>query len=291
MQYELPLIERQIETFSISQRAHDGYVNATALCRAAGKLFADYQRLNTTLEFLRELNFVMGIPITELIQIVKGGYPELQGTWVHPQVAIHLGQWASPKFAVQVSKWIFEWMNGAQKNNYKFPYHLRRYIINRDKIPHTHFSMLDQMTVKLLAGLETHGYIIPHTLMPDISLGVIFSGWLREQGYDPDSFPTYQHVFDDGRRPVVGARLYPNELMTMFNQKLEDWIRKGEALKYFSKRDPEAIEPLKKVLLEIRPVAKVGLGVNSFCKSKGSVGVSDFCNKSIEAREKQAQIA
>ncbi len=175
----------------------------------------------------------------------------MQGTWVHPHVAINLGQWASPKFAVLVSKWVFEWMNGKDASNYKFPYHIRRYLINRSKIPPTHFSMLDQMVVKFLGALEAQGYIIPAGLMPDIALGRMFSKWLRDNGHDPKSFPTYQHVFDDGKRPPVPARLYPNELMTEFNLQLEDWIRNGRSLEYFRTRDQNAIEPLRKVFAEL----------------------------------------
>ena len=180
-----------------------------------------------------------------------GGHPDIQGTWVHPQVAINLGQWASPKFAVLVSTWVFEWMRGDGATNYRFPYHIRRYLINRSKIPPTHFSMLDQMTIKLLGALESKGYIIPLKLMPDISLGRMFSKWLRDNGYDPNSFPTYEHVFDDGKRPPVQARLYPNELMTEFNLKLETWIRCGKALKYFSERDQKSIAPLREIYIEL----------------------------------------
>jgi len=111
--------------------------------------------------------------------------------------------------------------------------------------------MLDQMTFKLLGALENKGYIIPASLMPDISLGRIFSKWLREKGYDPDSFPTYPHDFDDGHRPIVSARLYPNELMTEFNLRLDDWITSGRALEYFSDRDPKAIEPMRAVYAEL----------------------------------------
>jgi hypothetical protein len=246
-----PVIAHQVESTSIDQRAFDGYVNATALCKASGKQLAHYLSNQSTKDFLVELSSDIGIPMSELVQIVKGGRPELQGTWVHPQVAINLGQWASPKFAVLVSKWVFEWMSGRIGDTYKFPYHIRRYLINRHKIPPTHFSMLDQMTVKLLGSLETKGYIIPSHLMVDISLGKIFSQWLRDNNYDPDSFPTYTHIFDDGKRPPVQARLYPNELMTKFNLKLDDWLRNGNALKYFTKRDEKAIEPLKQILQEL----------------------------------------
>lgn len=250
-QQELPLIEHKIESISVDQHAYDGYVNATALCQASGKQLGHYLETKTTQAFLNELSSDIGIPISTLIQIVKGGHPQMQGTWVHPQVAINLGQWASPKFAVLVSKWVFEWMSGGIRESYKFPYHIRRYLINRGKIPSTHFSMLDQMTFKLLGALESKGYVIPANLMPDISLGKIFSNWLREKGYDPNSFPTYQHDFDDGRRPVVSARLYPNELMTEFNQQLDQWIKSGMALQYFKDRDQNAIEPIKQVYIEL----------------------------------------
>ena len=67
-QYEIALIHHEVQNVTIDQRAIDGYVNATAMCQVAGKLFADYTRLNTTRAFLRALHADMGIPITELIQ-------------------------------------------------------------------------------------------------------------------------------------------------------------------------------------------------------------------------------
>lgn len=251
-QWSLPLIEHKVEAISIDQRANDGYVNATAVCQASGKQLGHYLETKATKAFLAELSDDIGIPISDLVQIIKGGHPQMQGTWVHPQVAINLGQWASPKFAVLVSKWIFEWMSGSSKNAYQFPYHIRRYLINRSKIPATHFSMLDQMTFKLLGALEEKGYVIPAKMMPDISLGKIFSGWLRKKGYDPDSFPSYPHEFDDGKRPVVQARLYPNDLMTEFNLKLDEWITSGKALKYFKDRDPDSVKPMQLVYADIK---------------------------------------
>jgi hypothetical protein len=187
---------------------------------------------------------------------VQGGHPQLQGTWVHPQVAINLGQWASAKFAVLVSQWVFDWFNGGGSASYKFPYHIRRYMINRSKIPNTHFSMLDQMTFKLLGALEAKGYVIPASLMPDISLGRMFSSWLRSKGYSPEDFPTYDHEFNDGVRPVVKARLYPNSLLTDFNIQLDAWIASGKALDYFKERDAKAVGPLQAVCLELAAAEK-----------------------------------
>ena len=246
-QSEMPIIHRTVRERVIDQRATDGYINATAMCQAVGKQMNDYLRLKTTKGFLNALSPATGIPVAELIQRVMGGTPEIQGTWVHPRVAIHMAQWLSPEFSVHVSGWVFEWLGGQSSQHSRLPDHVRRYLVNRPKIPATHFSMLDQMTLKLLAALEDQRYILPGRLMPDIALGRMFSKWLRDQGHDPDSFPTYDHQFLD-HRPVVLARLYPNELLTAFNLQLDAWLRDGSARKYFGDRDAAAIEPLSRVL-------------------------------------------
>jgi len=248
----LPFIEHEVDTVRINQRAYDGYINATELCTACGKKYADYDRLKNTNEFLEEVSSDMGIPISELVQKVKGGNRKKeQGTWVHPRVAVNLGQWASAKFANLVSKWVFEWMEGTQKTQYKIPYHIRRYLINRSRIPHTHFSMLDEMTLRLVAPLEQHGYILPTNLMPDISMGRMFSKWCRDNGYEPDNFPSYRHEFDDGKRAPVYARLYPNEIITEFRLYFNQIWLQQKGLDYFSKKDKSILPYLKKVIAEL----------------------------------------
>ncbi|MDH4129016.1 MAG: KilA-N domain-containing protein [Spirochaetota bacterium] len=244
----LPLIEHRVEEVCITQRANDGYINATALCKASNKELKHYLENKTTKDFLKELTSEVGIPTSALVQIIKGGIPHLQGTWVHPQVAINLGQWASPKFAVAVSKWVFDWITGTQKKAYQLPYHIRRYLVNRSKIPSTHFSMLDEMTLRLVAPLEDLGYILSNDLMPDISMGRMFSKWCRDHGYDPSTFPTYNHVFDDGKRPPVQARLYPNILLPAFREYFtQEWLRK-RAIKYLGDKDSTIIPALEKIV-------------------------------------------
>lgn len=92
------------------QRQEDGYINATALCKSVGREFHTWNRSKTTIAFINELSYDTHICGTDLVQIQQGGEPHLQGTWVHPQVAINLAQWLSPKFAVQVSKWVQDWI-------------------------------------------------------------------------------------------------------------------------------------------------------------------------------------
>lgn len=142
VQQQLPLIEHDHGGRLIRQRAKDGYINATAMCRAAGRRWSDYRSLLSTQPYLSALSSKTAIPVSELIQSFKGGDVRLQGTWVHPQVAIHLAQWLSPEFAVEVSHWVFEWLSGGPKVVERLPYHMRRYVANMTLVPKTHFSML-----------------------------------------------------------------------------------------------------------------------------------------------------
>jgi KilA-N domain len=77
----------------IYQRPKDGFINATAMCQAAGKQWFDYRRLTVTNAFIEALAAETGIPGSDLAQSMKGGDIRFQGTWVHPQVAINLAQW------------------------------------------------------------------------------------------------------------------------------------------------------------------------------------------------------
>lgn len=248
---QLVLIPHKLEQTLIHQRAVDGYVNATAMCKAVGKNFADYTRIGPTKEFLAELSSETGIPITELIQTLRGGEPTTQGSWVHPDVAINLGQWLSPKFAVAVAKWVREWLTGKAKPA-NLPYHVERYMANRVHIPSTHFSMLNELLFGLVGPLENAGYTLPEDMVPDISTGRMFCKWLRdEKGIDTDDLPTYKHEYGDGR--VVNAKLYPNELLADFRRHFNEVWLPTKAEKYFGERDPKAVGHIRTMVALAAP--------------------------------------
>ena len=241
------LIEHSLDGQVIPQRPRDGYINATRLCKQAGKLFGHYHESAQTKAFLAELSADIGIPISALVQIIKGGNDKLsQGTWVHPRVAINLGQWLSPSFAVKVSQWVFDWMEGRVRGY--MPVHVQRFLMNRAKIPHTHFSMLNEIYLNLLAPLEDYGVIPPDKMMPDISTGRMFSGFLRSKGIDPTLFPAYDHEFVDSSRPTVNARLYPIKYLPDFRVYFNEvWLpQRAEA--YFTGRFPKALPFLPRIL-------------------------------------------
>lgn len=248
-QLQIGLIPRHVEGALIHQRALDGYVNATAMCIVAGKQFNDYSRIGPTKAFLTELSSETGIPVSELIQTLRGGNPDQQGTWVHPDVAVNLGQWCSPKFAVAVSQWVREWLSSPRSRQAnEMPYHIRRYVANRREVPHTHFSMLNEMILALIGPMEDAGYTLPDNMLPDISEGRMFCKWLRdEKGIDTDSLPTYRHEFEDGR--VVYPKLYPNETLADFRSHFYTVWLPSRAVKYFQGKDPSAIPYLEQVLV------------------------------------------
>ena len=79
------------------------------MCRANGKLWADFWRTDRCTQYLEALSSVMGFPITGhdgLVQARQGGTH--QGTWVHPDVATELARWISPAFSVFVNRWFRE---------------------------------------------------------------------------------------------------------------------------------------------------------------------------------------
>ena len=103
--FKLKLLNKEILDISIRK---DGYINATQLCKAGNKLFADYQKSKQTQDYLQALSSNMRIPILELLDSKVGG--SHSGTYVHRKVAYHLAQWISPHFAVQVSNVLDELM-------------------------------------------------------------------------------------------------------------------------------------------------------------------------------------
>ncbi|KSM69786.1 DNA-binding protein [Pseudomonas aeruginosa] len=246
MKEQLELIPRNVEGALIHQRAADGYVNATAMCNASGKNFYDYSRLKNTGDFLGELSRSTGIPADLLVYTVMHGPNEARGTWVHPDVAINLGQWCSPRFAVAVSQWVREWL-GNKGRPPALPYHMRRYMANRDQVPYTHFSMLNEMILALIGPMEDSGYTLPDRMLPDISEGRMFCRWLRdEKGIDTDALPTYRHVFEDGR--VVFPKLYPNDVLADFRRHFHTVWLPQKAERYFAEKDHAALPHLNRVL-------------------------------------------
>jgi len=103
---------RAWEGTAIQRRRADGYVNATAMAKAGGKHLPHYMANASTKAYIAALAPVVGIPTTGIIHTIQGGRPEMQGTWIHPRLAVDLARWISPAFAVWMDGWFLEAAQG-----------------------------------------------------------------------------------------------------------------------------------------------------------------------------------
>ncbi len=103
---------------TINQR-QDGYINLTQMCQANGKKLENFLKTAKTQEYVIALSRSMQIEVTD---VIKGGNPQLQGTWGHPSLAINLARWISSDFAVWCDSHIFNLMTTGQTSvNYLTP--------------------------------------------------------------------------------------------------------------------------------------------------------------------------
>lgn len=101
------LVSRSWNGTPISRRTTDGYVNATAMCRANGKRWTKYRESDRANEYLEALSTEARISVYGLIESKTGGSDGGE-TWVHPQVAVDLARWISAPFAVWMDGWFLE---------------------------------------------------------------------------------------------------------------------------------------------------------------------------------------
>lgn len=129
-----------------------------------------------------------------------------------------------------------------------------RYMENFDHVRKGYFSVINQLYIDLYARLEHAGYQIPNKavdgkkMRPDVSVGKGFSAYLKAKYPDQaDNYKYYSHSFPD-----IGldfdARQYPNSMLPIFIEYVEDvWIP-NYAHGYFKARDLKALDYLPKLL-------------------------------------------
>jgi hypothetical protein len=83
--------ELHLNGMMVLAREKDGYINATQMCKAGGQLFSRWKVLESTTALIKILESDAGIPASLLIESVKGNSTKFaQGSWVHPDLAVHL---------------------------------------------------------------------------------------------------------------------------------------------------------------------------------------------------------
>ncbi len=82
--------EIQIAGFTVPKKS----VSASQMCKIKGKKLQDYLQLETTNIFAEALADHLWISAAELIVTIKPRSAGIiRGTWVHPEIALHLAHW------------------------------------------------------------------------------------------------------------------------------------------------------------------------------------------------------
>jgi len=107
------LIPHTVDNSIFHQRKSDGYINGTEFCKAHGKIIGEFLRLQSTQDYIEFLTKGKSLSMTPVF--TKEG--KNGGTWLHPKIAIHLGQWISVEMMDLVSEIVIGWMTGTLKPN------------------------------------------------------------------------------------------------------------------------------------------------------------------------------
>lgn len=93
-----------------------GYINATKICKEAGKEFKHWLANGSSKKLIHKLkNIIQKNPI---YQITTGSRYEayLRGSYVHQLLITPIAHWVSPIFALKISIWIEEWKSYENNN-------------------------------------------------------------------------------------------------------------------------------------------------------------------------------
>lgn len=226
---QLALIPHDYQGQVITQRSRDGYINATAMCRATGKLWSKYREREATKEFFKVLAMDLQIPEVHLaltLQGTPGGDARNQGTWVHPQVAVHLAQWLSTEFAVKVSRWVTDWLSGRGKQDTAWRQFQDRISLTHNSVPGGYFCVFHE-TASIYATLIEGGVNPGTRMILDISAGLHWGKHWKAHGltdmhgeprkfdhYYPDYFP---QALSNPQKPWC----YPDAALPEFRR----WMR------------------------------------------------------------------
>jgi KilA-N domain len=113
-----PILQTSDDTVVAGKFIPKGYASATAMCKANGKLWGNYWKSQKAQSFANAVTASVmrnGISVESVIIIQGGEDPTVQGTWVHPKVAMHLAMWISDDFALWATEVLLRVVNGEFK--------------------------------------------------------------------------------------------------------------------------------------------------------------------------------
>lgn len=133
------------------------------------------------------------------------------------------------------------------------PAFVRRYNDNWNRVSPGHFSVISELFIRLYGRMEHVGYLLADKapqgteIRPDVSVGRLFAGHLRTIYPEMvDRRTYYSHLLPDGKE--IEACQYPNEMLAIFIDFVDNQWMVNHAKRYFKERDLRALEFLPKLL-------------------------------------------
>lgn len=132
------------------------------------------------------------------------------------------------------------------------PAFIKRYNENWNRVSSGHFSVINELVVRLWGRLEMVGHMMADRapngtqIRPDNSVGKLFAKWLDENHpHLSGAHSMYSHKTDEWEGD---ARQYPNSMLPLFIEFVDNvWIPEHSE-RYFNTRDPAALPHLPKLL-------------------------------------------
>ena len=103
------IVQFNYEGNPISFEFNDGLrmINATEMAKPFSKSVSDFLRLKGTKDYIEVLTERYKAEKTkkyEILRVIKGGDPNIQGTWMDERLALKFASWLAPAFEV----WVYE---------------------------------------------------------------------------------------------------------------------------------------------------------------------------------------
>ncbi|MBD1550683.1 KilA-N domain-containing protein [Pseudomonas typographi] len=205
----------------ISQRLASGYLDASAMCQAAGQKLEPWLAARSTRLRVQAMAQRWGVAGDQLVQrSVEQGRVRC---WLHPALARRLAAWLSPHWAVAVEQWLAAW--AAEAGPMVPPEALPRYVVAPYRLAYGYFSFHNELVLHLLGPLARDGFEWPCRRWPAAADGVAFDTWLGGRGVAVRAFSVYRHHPLAG--PAFQARLYPMALYPLLREYLYgEWLAK-----------------------------------------------------------------
>jgi hypothetical protein len=136
----------------------------------------------------------------------------------------------------------------------EIPNFIIRFNDNWNRVDKGYFSVLSELFIRLYGRFEHEGYTLPSRALngkemrPDISVANHFDDYLREKyPNERESLKTYKHRLPNGKE--VEVKLYPNNILRIFIDLVDNEWLPNYAHNYFEERDMKALEYLPKLLI------------------------------------------